>query len=178
MQEQNPEEWNNIKKELVLAKKNITEPAAKQALQDARAVIVRKPEDVIELNGLQTEQVEIEVLNDTHWPWKYNCTVGLAKNQTEENMPIQTFAFPIQNNVQGKSQFTVRVPIRATDMAQIDDFDKVYNVQLGFFEPSGKQFGSVFTLNVKCTTPDPQSIDYQHQQASHQAASGAPVWRY
>lgn len=36
----------------------------------ARAVCIKKPEGVIKLAPGAAEIVEIEVLNDTYWPWK------------------------------------------------------------------------------------------------------------
>jgi len=45
----------------------------KQPWKQARAVIKRKPEEVLELAPGMTQIVEIEVFNDTYWPWKNGC---------------------------------------------------------------------------------------------------------
>jgi len=50
----------------------------KPAWKEARAVIKKVPEGVIELMPGQTHIAEIEVFNDTHWPWKGGCTLSLA----------------------------------------------------------------------------------------------------
>lgn len=42
-----------------------------------RAVILKKPEDVIEATPGKCVIVEIEALNDTHWPWKAGCMITL-----------------------------------------------------------------------------------------------------
>lgn len=55
----------------------------KPAWKEARAVCKKKPEDVIELIPGQTQIVDIEIFNDTHWPWKNGCTFGLADEQAE-----------------------------------------------------------------------------------------------
>ena len=52
--------------------------AGKKDWKEARAVCVRKPEHVIELAPGMTDMAEIEVLNDTFWPWKQGCTLTLA----------------------------------------------------------------------------------------------------
>ena len=81
MQKQNPQQWAASMKEYAIARRNIAEN--KRALLEARAVIVRQPENVIELSRLQAENIEIEVLNNVPWPWTSGTTIGLAKNQTE-----------------------------------------------------------------------------------------------
>jgi hypothetical protein len=42
-----------------------------------RAVLTKKPEDVIEGCPGQTVFGEFEVLNDTFWPWKQGCSLTL-----------------------------------------------------------------------------------------------------
>lgn len=167
MQEQNPEEWANIKQEYAKASKIIRDN--RLAANRARAVIVRKPEDTINLALGQKTDIEVEVLNDTHWPWRFNCTLGLAKEQTEANLPVMVLNCPIQDNVMGKSKFTVRAPLSVSANANIVA-DKVYSVNLAFFDPNGNQFGHLININAKCTND-------QHLQASNQVAGGAPVWK-
>jgi len=63
----------------------------------ARAVIKRKPEEVIELAPGMTDIVEIEVFNDTFWPWKPGCTLTFADEQPEGcSMPLEIFQVPIE----------------------------------------------------------------------------------
>lgn len=49
----------------------------KQIWKEKRAVIVKKPEGVIEAIPGQCIITEIEVLNDTYWPWKSGCNITL-----------------------------------------------------------------------------------------------------
>jgi len=45
---------------------------------EKRAVIVRKPEEVLVCEPGKIIFVEVEVLNETKWPWKFGCFVGIA----------------------------------------------------------------------------------------------------
>ena len=53
-----------------------------------RAVIVKKPDSVIEAAAGQKMLTEIEILNDTFWPWKQGCTIALA-DQQDDVVPIE-----------------------------------------------------------------------------------------
>jgi len=50
----------------------------KQGWKQQRAVIKRKPEEILEIAPGITKIVEIEVQNDTYWPWKQGCTITLS----------------------------------------------------------------------------------------------------
>ena len=50
----------------------------KNGWKEARAVCLRKPEEVLQIAPGMTQIVEIEVQNDTYWPWKAGCTLTLA----------------------------------------------------------------------------------------------------
>jgi len=74
-----------------------------QVWKEKRAVVVKKPEDVIEAIPGQCIITEIEVLNDTFWPWKYGCQITLDDSQTEDVLPIEVFNIPIEKEVKGKN---------------------------------------------------------------------------
>ena len=82
------------------------------------------------------------------------------------------FHFPIQTNVQGKTQFTIRAPICVAANAEVDP-EKVYAVNLSFFSSNGQQFGQIIPINVQCSgAVDPQTPNPdQHLQASNQVAT-------
>ena len=44
--------------------------AGKNMWNAARAVCVRKPDEVISIASGVTQTVALEILNDTFWPWK------------------------------------------------------------------------------------------------------------
>ena len=44
----------------------------------ARAVCVKKPDEVISIASGVTQTVTLEILNDTYWPWKEGSVLALA----------------------------------------------------------------------------------------------------
>jgi hypothetical protein len=68
----------------------------KQGWKEARAVCQRKPEQVLQIAPGMTQIVELEVLNDTYWPWKAGCTLTLADEQPGDEIPIDIFSVPIE----------------------------------------------------------------------------------
>ena len=71
-------EWNSIKDERANTDKNVR---SRNDWREARAVCTRKPEEVISIAKGSSAIAEIEVLNDTYWPWKFNCTVTPCDKQ-------------------------------------------------------------------------------------------------
>ena len=78
----------------------------KQGWKQARAVCQKKPEGVLELKPGQTQIVEIDVLNDTYWPWKPNCSLTLSDEQSFDQCPIEVFTIPVEQEIKGKCSGT------------------------------------------------------------------------
>lgn len=72
---QNPEEFQKKMQSCGNKWKNFN---GKHGWKEARAVCVRKPEQVLQIAPGMTQIVEIEVLNDTYWPWKAGCALTLS----------------------------------------------------------------------------------------------------
>ena len=68
----------------------------KQGQKEARAVCQRKPEQVLQIAPGMTQIVELEVLNDTYWPWVTGCTLTLADEQPGNVLPVEIFKVPIE----------------------------------------------------------------------------------
>ena len=85
----NPEEFQN-------KMQNCGNKWNKNGWKEARAVCTRKPEQVLQIAPGMTQIVELEVLNDTYWPWKTGCTLTLADEQPGDEMPIDIFSVPIE----------------------------------------------------------------------------------
>ena len=121
----------------------------KQSWKQQRAVIQRKPEEILEIAPGMTQFVEIEVLNDTFWPWKKGCSITLADEQSNFEIPIEVFNIPVEQEVKGKSTATFQLPLT---MAQhiVADADKVYELFFTFRGPMGMPFGSPISIKMKC----------------------------
>lgn len=132
----------------------------KKDWKEARAVCTRKPEEVLELAPGAAEIVEIEVLNDTYWPWKYGCTLTLADEQPSTEIPIDIFQVPVEQEVKGKASATFSVPITMAPYI-VADADKVYTVMLTFRGPRGQAFGQTIPIKMKCVLPRKQASDVE-----------------
>ena len=56
----------------------------RQKWGEKRAIIVRKPEQVLTGEPGQVIFAEIEVQNQTKWPWKRGCFIGLNRSELFE----------------------------------------------------------------------------------------------
>jgi|DeetaT_18_FD_contig_31_144291_length_1162_multi_6_in_0_out_0_2 hypothetical protein len=121
----------------------------KQGWKQQRAVIKRKPEEVLEIAPGMTKIVEIEVQNDTYWPWKQGCTITLADEQSNFEIPIEVFNLPVEKDVKGKATATFELPLTMGQHIIADD-EKIYEINFTFRGPKGMPFGSPITLKMKC----------------------------
>jgi len=103
-----------------------------------------------------TEIIEIEVLNDTYWPWKPNCTLTLADEQPSFELPIDVFSVPVEQEVKGKATATFSVPLTAAHHMIADD--RVHEVALTFRGPRGQAFGTTIPLKIKCVLNKQRTI--------------------
>jgi len=76
-----------------------------------RAKVVTKPEGVLSACPGTSLIEEIEVLNDTYWPWKQGCTLTLADEQTFTEVPIEIISVPVEQEVKGKCTMKICVPL-------------------------------------------------------------------
>lgn len=61
-----------------------------------RAVIQKKPESVLEGCPGTALIEDIEILNDTFWPWKRGCVLTLHEEQSFTECPIEIINVPIE----------------------------------------------------------------------------------
>ena len=54
---------------------------------------------------------EIEVQNQTKWPWKRGCFIGLAKREADKNCQVIVKDYPIDQEVRGMQTVSVIIPI-------------------------------------------------------------------
>jgi len=132
----------------------------KQSWKEARALCQKKPEEVLDLSPGQTKIVEIEVLNDTHWPWKAGCSLTLSDEQAGVELPIEVFSLPVEQDVKGKSTATFRIPLMMAPHMLVDE-DKVYEVSFSFRGPKGQPFGAPIILKIRCVFPKHVATDIE-----------------
>ena len=100
-----------------------------QAFNEERAVVQEKPEGVIEIAAGSTEQAEIQVFNNTYWPWKKGCK--LASEIEQVGCPIEPVSVMIEEQVRGKQPLKISVPLTVkADFAGSDD--TVYTIKMAF----------------------------------------------
>ena len=115
-----------------------------------RAVIVKKPENVIEAAAGQNMITEIEILNDTFWPWKQGCILALADEQSDD-VPIELNHTSIDMIIGAKQEQKIEIPF--TVLNNIVASDRVYNIALSFKTPQGREFGMQVPLQVRVNAP-------------------------
>jgi len=116
-----------------------------------RAVLTKKPEETFEAIPGSCVMVNFEVFNKTHWPWKPNCCLTLADEQSETDIPFEVFRIPVEE-VKGMSNQAFEVPLIIKE-SMIADEDKVYEIYLTFRGPKGNSFGEKILVKVKVILP-------------------------
>ena len=88
-------------------------PDGSQKWMHARAVCQRKPEQTLSFSPGATQTIELEILNDTYWPWANGSILTLADQQPcGETIPIGDFTVNIEERVMGKESTTLQVPLK------------------------------------------------------------------
>lgn len=120
-----------------------------------RAKLLKYPEEVLEACPGTSLIEEIEILNDTYWPWKPNCTLTLADEQTFTENPIEIVNIPVEQEPKGKTTMKICIPITILPHIQADE-DKIYTINFTFRGPKGQSFGEVIPIRIKITFPSNQ----------------------
>jgi len=108
-----------------------------------RATIVSKPEEVLEINAGEMIFVEIEILNNTFAPYKQGCYVAMHDGALDR--PFEPIRVPIDFPVPAKTQYKIKVPIKALTNAENGE---EYELKLTLRGPNGWQFGEPIDLKV------------------------------
>ena len=120
-----------------------------------RAVLQKKPEGVLSACPGTSLIEEIEVINETFWPWKKGCYLSLHDEQEFTECPIEIIHIPIEQEVKGKQTLTISVPLTVLPHIQASD-DIVYKLNLTFRGPKGQPFGQIIPVELKVILPKPQ----------------------
>ena len=138
------EEWKTMKKEWKMNNpwkfSNGENRCGKGQHKLQRAVIVSKPEDVIECVPGSVVIADLKIKNNTHWNWKKGIFLGMDESIDIVGMPIEVVHMPIDMiDVKAMETFDLSVPIQIAENAIVSD--KVFEVLLRFRGPKGGEFG-------------------------------------
>lgn len=86
-----------------------------------RATLLKKIEEVIECQPGCVVLQEIEVQNNTDWPWKQGCYISLDQSVEQKDLPIEMINVPVEKKVEGMDKCTITVPICVLDSAKPTD---------------------------------------------------------
>jgi len=113
-----------------------------------RAVIVSKPEEVLECMPGQVILPDLKIKNNTHWGWKAGVFLGMDESMELTGMPIEVVHLPIDMiEVKGMETFDLTVPIQVAENAIVSDH--VFELKLRFRGPKGGEFGEPILLKMK-----------------------------
>ena len=116
---------------------------------------MKKPEGILEACPGTSLIEEIEILNDTFWPWKPGCALTLHEEQSFVECPVEIIAVPIEQEVKGKQSVKISVPLSILPHIKADE-NTVYTLNLTFRGPGGAAFGDIIPLQLRVTLPRPQ----------------------
>lgn len=93
--------------------------------------------------------LEIDVQNQTKWPWKRGCYIGLANR--DSNCPLTVKDYPIDQEVRGMQTVSLFVPIEIPSdfLNNKDSESQVIELPFAFFGPRQGAFGQQFTVKVQ-----------------------------
>ena len=120
-----------------------------------RAVLQKKPEGILEACPGTSLIEEIEVVNETFWPWKKGCYLSLHDEQSFNECPIEIIQIPIEQEVKGKQSIKISIPLTVLPHIQAS-YDNIYKLNLCFRGPKGQPFGQMITIELRVVLPKPQ----------------------
>ena len=121
----------------------------------ARAIFISKPTEELEGELGSVIYAPIEVQNQTKWPWKKGCFIGLLDRQAQLKGTSQLIVgdIPIDQEVRGMQTFKLNIPIQIPQNINPsnEEGENLVKLQLAFFGPKGNSFGQVLDLQVRIT---------------------------
>jgi|DEB19_MinimDraft_2_1074335.scaffolds.fasta_scaffold57591_2 hypothetical protein len=117
------------------------------AWKKQRALLISKPNGVLEASPGQMLLPSIEMKNGTAWAWKQGCFLGMDESVDIAALPIEVVNVPINFDVKGHETFKIQVPIKVLDIMIPDKTE--YEFSLCFRGPNGNQFGEPIPMKIK-----------------------------
>ena len=113
-----------------------------------RALLVNKPDDVLEAAPGQMILPTIQMRNATKWGWKEGCFLGMDDETCDlSTLPVEMVNVPIDFEVKSQETFKIQVPIKIHENRAASD--EIYEFALVFRGPNGNPFGETIPLKIK-----------------------------
>ena len=116
-----------------------------------RGKIVKAPEDIIIASTSETVYLQVEMRNNTHWPYKPGCQfVGLLSAALQE--VVEEVKMPVEQ-VQAMTNFTLSVPLKIKETAipceLTEDNQQFYEAMFSMQGPKGFAFGETVIVKLR-----------------------------
>ena len=108
-----------------------------EGFNQQRAVVQVKPESMFEISPGSTTFADIQIFNDTYWPWKKGCKLAFDTREVMTDCPIEPVCVTIAEKVKGKQPFNLSVPLTVNPQVVVSDPDAVHTIHLAFQGPKG-----------------------------------------
>jgi hypothetical protein len=126
-------------------------------MKKQRALLISKPNGVLEASPGQMLLPSIEMKNGTAWAWKQGCFLGMHESVDISTLPIEVVNVPITFDVKGHENFKILVPVKVLDIMIPDKTE--YEFTLCFRGPNGNQFGETIPMKIKVVPSQSEEKD-------------------
>ena len=89
---------------------------------------------------------QLEIQNQTKWPWKRGCFIGLSDKNSKSEIVVSDI--PMDFEVKGMQTFKLNVPLQIPENINLEKGD-TFVVPLSFFGPKGNTFGQIIEIKIK-----------------------------
>lgn len=116
-----------------------------------RAKIIKAPKDIIIASPSETVHVQVEMRNNTHWPYKPGCQfVGLFNTTMKEI--LEDVKIPVEQ-VQAMTNYTLSIPLKIKENAIPSELSETsqeyYEVMFSLQGPKGFAFGETVIVKLR-----------------------------
>lgn len=116
-----------------------------------RGKIIKAPEDIIIASPSETVHIQVELRNNTHWPYKPGCQfVGLFNAALKE--VLEEVKMPVEQ-VQAMTNYTLSVPLKIKENAVpcelTENSKEHYEVMFSLQGPKGFAFGETVIAKLR-----------------------------
>lgn len=126
---------------------------------EKRAIFNIKPENkTVEGDPGKFVFYEVEVTNNTKWPWKKGCYLGMVDKNSKSALKVKDI--PIDFEVKGLQTFKLSIPIFIPEDIDVTN-QSTFEVSTTFYGPKNTPFGQTLNINVKVNEGNDQVSFYK-----------------